>query len=406
MKSSLSRQTHALFFAEPVQRAALARERFFEDGERPSGLVGEPVLQSWMRCCNLRRKPQEMVSFEAVSRSRAQRSVTRNRDLLQASNPELGHLEAALGGTDCRVLLTDAQGVIIHATEGGNARSQPLLFAAARVGVNIAEGHIGTNAPGIVVHTGQACTVTGPEHFFSCLAAIHCAAAPIRNIHGEVAGVLDVSVEGSAFAFDAAAVVASYATTIENRLLLLQSSEHLVLRFQASPSLLGTPLEAMAGMDSSGHLVWLNAAARRLTGCLEPAGIPASDVFGAAPEQLLALSRQASAHTWRLPSGLGIWICGRAPASDGTDFRHAVALPQPVVAQASASPVQAPPEVAPAPSTLQDHSLRVIESTLAEHDGNIARAARALGVSRGMLYRRLRRSPAATAESAGPAEPR
>lgn len=382
-----------LFFSEPAQRTALAREQFFDEGQRPSGLVGEAVLQSWMRCCSARRQPREAVSFEPVSRSRMHSSLGRNRDLLQASNPELGHMEAALGGTECRVLLTDDQGVIIHATPLGGRRRQPLLEAASRVGVNIAESHVGTNAPGIVARTGQACTVSGAEHFFDCLQAMHCAAAPIRDIHGRLAGVLDISVEGQAFPFDAAAVVASYAATIENRLLLLQSAEHLVLCFQASPSLLGTPLEALAGIDDTGRLVWLNAAARRLTGCGNPTGSDVAAVFGASVEQLVSLSREGCARTWRLPNGLGIWIKGRPPRSDGVDFRHAIALAS--VSAAGVSQVGSPPvaRATAQPATLLDHSQRLIETTLAEHGGNIARAARALGVSRGMLYRRLRRDP-------------
>jgi len=381
-----------LFFSEPAQRTALARERFFEEGQRPSGLVDEAVFQSWLRCCSARRQPGEAVSFEPVSRSRVHSSLGRNRDLLQASHPELGHMEAALGGTDCRVLLTDDQGVIVHATPSGNRRTQALLDTASRVGVNIAEGHIGTSAPGIVARTGQSCSVAGAEHFFDCLRAMHCAAAPIRDIHGRLAGVLDISVEGQAFAFDAAAVVASYAATIENRLLLLQSAEHLVLSFQASPSLLGTPLEALAGIDRAGQLVWLNAVARRLTGCENPAGEGVASVFGAPADHLRSLARATSARIWQLPNGLGIWIRGRAPMADGVDFRHAVA-----VSPSPRTPTEAPTRPAPTaparPATLLDHSQQLIETTLAEHQGNIARAARSLGVSRGMLYRRLRRTP-------------
>ena len=124
------------------------------------------------------------MSFEPVSRSRVHASLSRNRQLLQAGNSELGHMEAALGGTDCRVLLTDAQGVIIHATDLPQAHDQPLLRAASRVGVNIAESHIGTSAPGIVVRTGEASSVAGGEHFHQCLQGLYCAAAPIHDIHG------------------------------------------------------------------------------------------------------------------------------------------------------------------------------------------------------------------------------
>jgi transcriptional regulator of acetoin/glycerol metabolism len=388
---------HQLFFRTAEQRTALARQQFFDEGARPSGLVGEAVIQSWLRCCKARQDPGERVSFEQVTRSRAHATLNRNRQLMQAGNHELNHMEEALSGTDCRVLLTDAHGVIIHATELTPTAGQPLLKTASRVGVNIAETHIGTTAPGIVVRSGEACTVAGAEHFFQCLQGLHCAAAPIHDIHGQLAGVLDISVEGGPFHFDAASVVGLYATTIENRLLQLQSVEHLVLHFQASPTLLDTPLEALAGIDASGRVLWLNAVARRLTGCTAQGQPMVEDVFGATLGWLLGLPRQTSVQTLHLPHGLGVWIKGRLTAPDGADFKHAVPVsrptPQaPVQPQLQAAIPEAESDNTASRSTLVDHSQRLIESTLAQCGGNIAKAARALGVSRGMLYRRLQKA--------------
>ncbi|MFO1297186.1 MAG: TonB-dependent receptor [Rubrivivax sp.] len=47
------------FFTSPEQRVALARDRYFEHGERPSGLsMSETVLQSWTRCtCGCAPRP-------------------------------------------------------------------------------------------------------------------------------------------------------------------------------------------------------------------------------------------------------------------------------------------------------------------------------------------------------------
>src|SRR5450755_2375351 len=58
------------FFSTPEQRLALARERFFEQGIRPSGLVGEAVIQSWSRCVQARRDPGEAIAFNPVTESR------------------------------------------------------------------------------------------------------------------------------------------------------------------------------------------------------------------------------------------------------------------------------------------------------------------------------------------------
>ena len=134
--------------------------------------------------------------------------------------------------------------------------------------MNISERMVGTTAPGIVASTGLACTVDGAEHYFDVLREMQCAAAPIRGVDGRLAGVLDLTVEAQRFGFDAASMVALYATTIENRLLQAQSREQLILRFQASPTLLGTPLEGLAGIAADGTIAWLNGAGARLIGHL------------------------------------------------------------------------------------------------------------------------------------------
>ena len=65
------------FFATAAERTALARERFFESGLRPSGLVSESVLQSWQRCQAARRPPRERLDFEPVTAARTQRALLR-----------------------------------------------------------------------------------------------------------------------------------------------------------------------------------------------------------------------------------------------------------------------------------------------------------------------------------------
>ena len=377
------------FFASPGQRVGLARERFFGEGQRPTGLVSEPVIQSWARCVGARRSPREAVAFDPVTRSRLSAALARNEHLLSAAAAELERLEAALGGTACRVLLTDADGVIVHATQAPNA-CEPVLQRAARLGVNIAEGQVGTNAPALVVKTGVPVTVLGAEHFFDCIQSLHCVAAPIRDGRGRLAGVLDLTLEARPFAFDAAALVGVYATAIENRLLQAGANEHLVLRFQVCTTMLGSPLQALVGVDSEGHVAWMNSTAQQLLGQGSGLERNAERLFGTSLEQLLAHTRHEGASALRLPNGLRVWLQARLPGQDGA--RRTVALAPPLAAP---SPAPEPPPALPAAapvsqSTLDQHTREVIERTLAEQNGNISRTARRLGVSRGLLYRRLR----------------
>jgi transcriptional regulator of acetoin/glycerol metabolism len=376
------------FFALPGQRVGLARERFFGSGQRPTGLVSEPVIQSWARCASARRSPREAIAFDPVTRSRLQAALGRNETLLRAASEEIARLETALGGTGCRVLLTDAEGVLVHTTQVTALSAEPVLKRLSRVGVNLAEGLVGTNAPAVVLKTGAPVTVTGAEHYFDCVQSLSCAAAPIRDGRGRLVGVLDLTVEARPFGFDAAALVGVYATAIENRLLQAAAADHLVLQFQVCQTLLGSPLQALVGVDGSGRVAWLNSTAQQLLGQGSQAEPAAEVLFGAPLAELLARSTLADARPLRLPNGLTVWLRTRLRARDGLPLRPQV---QQVEAAASVAIPAAPQAPMPLPApTLNQHTREVIERVLAQHGGNISRTARALGVSRGLLYRRMR----------------
>ncbi|MET1537555.1 GAF domain-containing protein, partial [Burkholderia sola] len=111
-------------------------------------------------------------------------------------------------------MLTCSEGVVLIASRP-TPGDGPLLLTAARVGVNIAEDAVGTGAPGVAVRTGEVCHVRGGEHFFRCLASLHCAAAPVRDASGRTVAMLDLSSEAAPFRFDAGAMAHMYATYIE-----------------------------------------------------------------------------------------------------------------------------------------------------------------------------------------------
>jgi sigma-54 dependent transcriptional regulator, acetoin dehydrogenase operon transcriptional activator AcoR len=363
------------FFATVADRLAWARQRYFDEGQRPSGLVSEPVIQSWQRCLAAGLKPHQRPEFEPVTRSRVSAALARGHTLLQAAAPEIDQLDTLLAGTGCKLLLTDGQGVVLRASAGGAEARSPLELGA-RVGVWFAEHHLGSTAPSVVARSGRACTVSGGEHFFGALEQVHCAAAPIRNRDGAIAAVLDVSIEGRPFAFDAFALVRLFATAIENRYVAGQARERLLVRFALAPSLLGTAMEGLAVVGEDGGVSWVNAAGLAL---LEPpGGTPqprhVEPLFGVQLQQLLQASGAQAPLPHRLPSGLGIWLAAVEPAGTGRAERDDGGT----LAEAAAPP------------SLDDVHRRHIEQTLAECRGNISAAARRLGVSRGLLYRRLR----------------
>jgi sigma-54 dependent transcriptional regulator, acetoin dehydrogenase operon transcriptional activator AcoR len=409
----------SLFQSRPA-RLELARQRFFEEGQAPTGVVSAAVFESWARCMRLHGNPHERATFEPVTASRAHLALMKNRPLHQAWMAEVPRLEATLSSTSCTAMLTDATGVLIGSVCVGRSH-EALMPVVTRLGVNLSEDAVGTTAPGVAARTGKPVCVVGGEHFFDSVKEMHCAAAPIRDIRGRLAGVLDISSEHIPFAFDAAAVVGVFAGAMENRLLVAQSTEHLVIRFQVAAELLDSAMVGLVGIDVDGHLAWENGVARSLLGglCLpehHPERAP-DEWFGLAWAQLAALPATGAARL-ALPNGLQVWARAEMQAPDGRRAlvvsasppatasvatpavsAHAVPPAVPIATDTEVSGVELPAADAPSegPATsgtprLRESDLELIQNTLRACSGNVSDAAKRLDVSRGLIYRRLRAS--------------
>jgi transcriptional regulator of acetoin/glycerol metabolism len=424
------------FFANRLQVVELARRRYFEEGIPPSGVISEAVFQSWARCQRLHDGPARKVEFQPVTTSRTQLALQRNRLLHEAWLAEATDLLVLLGTSSCAAMLTDGSGVLIGATCAGRPHEN-LMPVATRLGVDLSEEAVGTTAPGVVVRTGQPVCVIGSEHFFNDVRQMHCAAAPIRDTRGLVAGVLDISSESIAFGFDAASVVGHLACAIENRLLVAQASDQLVLRLQMTPPLLDSSAVGLIGIALDGRIAWMNGIASRLL------GVPALDrtqelpsaeaVLGNTFGRLASLP-QKGVTVLSLPNGLTVWVrsdwrikesrhdAAEVPVQDSNEVADSLAAQrkQSKLSADGAIPhslsdpdrpileavLLAPPREAGAetdlmnqgadsgrwcmtPQDLKANHQDLVQKTLRECDGNLSQAARLLGVSRGWIYRRM-----------------
>ena len=89
------------FFVTREERVALARQRYFEEGILPTGVVSEAVFQSWTRCHRSSQKPHDKIEFQPVSLSRSQLALQKNRTLHEAWLDEMPALGSALGSAHC-----------------------------------------------------------------------------------------------------------------------------------------------------------------------------------------------------------------------------------------------------------------------------------------------------------------
>ena len=133
-------------------------------------------------------------------------------------------------------------------------------------------------------------------------------------------------------------------------------------------------------------------AARLLGVAQGETGLHIDDVFGIALNRMALLTRAANAALHRLPNGLNVWLAARMQARDGAGpLFQLQAPPRPEAVRI--------PLAEPAAATLRDNDRHLIVQTLQACEGNVSKAARKLGVSRGLIYRHLKQAKAEPADS-------
>ena len=207
------------------------------------------------------------------------------RRLAQA---ELETLSRQIAGSNFLLAFADQEGVVLD------------LYADNRFTMNAGEDAIlpgsvwtesvaGTNGLGTALAAGTAVAVTGMEHFFLKLGDISCSAAPVRDAHGQVVGVLDASSCYESRQRHTQALVQMAATHIENRLLAHQMRGQWILAVHPRAEFLGTLSTGLLAFDGQGVLVAVNGPAHHLLSGLEVVrGTRFEELFGESLDQVLA----------------------------------------------------------------------------------------------------------------------
>jgi transcriptional regulator of acetoin/glycerol metabolism len=326
---------------------SIARQRFFAEGERPTGLVSNVILESWQRCVALGLAAGARPELEPIPSSALTELHDRHEILRRICRPELEALHADAHDTGAIAILTGPDGFVLDAV--GDAR---FLDKAARValrpGVPWSENATGTNAIGTALVERRPVEVRGAEHYFEPHRILSCSASPIFDPHGRLAGVLDLSGEASVQHVHALGMVRLAVDQIEHRLFEQVCQGREVIRCHRDAALLGTPREALLVFE--GHR--LVAANRH---ALELFGFGWDELGRRRYDELFAGALPGSGRNGLLRDHFGTTLHARR---DGTSTRIAAARP-------SAAPRPALPR-APAP---------VFDAQL---DADLARAVRLL----------------------------
>ena len=289
------------------------------------------LVASWRRSSRLHQlDPSGTRPPLRLTEPELRRTIERVEPLIRAAQSAMDRLYQAVGGLGCCVLLAGRDGVPV---DRRGVAADDVTFEAWGLwtGSLWSEEHEGTNGIGTCLVEQRGLTIARDQHFFTRNTLLSCTAVPVYNHDARLAGVLDVSScradRTDAFASLILLAVGEASRRIEAR--LFRDA------FAKARIVLAPPTEA----HGSGLLA-----------------IDADDlVIGATRAARLALGLAPDRPLRPVPT---------ADLLSGSEGRQ---------------------------EHLGDAERAVLQRALARADGNVSAAAKALGVSRATLHRKLNR---------------
>jgi len=220
----------------------------------------EFIEQSHLRCTALGLTRVERPDFEPMIRGDLTVARERNQRLLTHAAPVMEMLFEQIVNTESMIVLTDAQGTILHSIGDDEFLARAGKVALAP-GVNWAEQSKGTNAIGTALVEERPTLVHAGEHFIHANSFLTCSAAPIVDPRGNMLGVLDVTGDQVSYHQHTMGLVRMSARMIENHWLSEDYGNRLRLHFHVRPEFIGTLLEGIIVVGGDGRILGANRSA-------------------------------------------------------------------------------------------------------------------------------------------------
>lgn len=333
----------------PTQRNASVHAETHAVAVRPPRV--EFIERSHQRSAALGLSRGDKRDVDPMIRSDLNVARERNHRLYVHAAPVMQLLFEQIVNTESMIVLTDAQGTILHSV-GDDEFLERADKVALAPGENWAEHSKGTNAIGTALFEEAPTLVHAHEHFIHANSFLTCSAAPIFDPRGNMLGVLDVTGDHRGYHQHTMGLVRMSARMIENHWLSDDFNNRLRLHFHSRAEFIGTLLEGIVVVGPDGRILGANRGALDQLG-LSGAALRAHSVtslFGTTPAAIydhFRMPLSAPMHL-SLPSGQQFHATARfdwpsRPVIGGMgrgDAAHEV-QPVDIVSPAPASPLPA-----------------------------------------------------------------
>ena len=187
--------------------------------------------------------------------------LDQNRVLCSHAFPVMETLYEQIVNTHSMIVLTDADGLILHSL-GDDDFLRRADKVALRAGALWSEQQQGTNAIGMAIAERDAVTVFGDQHYLRANQFLACSSVPILDPFGHLLGVLDVTGDCRSHHQHTMALAKMSGQMIENHLFSSAFTEALRIHFHSRPEFIGTLMEGIAAFGVDGRFLSANRSAQ------------------------------------------------------------------------------------------------------------------------------------------------
>lgn len=199
-------------------------------------------------------RPETQPDYTPLNRADLGILLERNFSLHRHAVPVMESLYEQIIHTHHMVVLTDANGAILH-TIGDADFLEKADRVALSPGVAWSEQSKGTNAIGTAIAEQNSTVIHAGQHYLTVNHFLTCSAAPIFDASGKVLGVLDVTGDQHHFHRHTLGLVRMSAQMIENQLFCGANQDALTLHFHSRPEFVGTLMEGLISFSPDGRFL-------------------------------------------------------------------------------------------------------------------------------------------------------
>lgn len=204
---------------------------------------------------------EDIVRPTVLTKSAFEIARDRSARLLKYGQGSMENTHEQLAGTHSAVMLADSDGVIlcckgdIDFTTGPHGRA----FVA---GVCLGEGVAGTNAVGTCIANRAPVAIDTLEHYLPQFRPLCGSAAPVFDPNGLLLGVIAAYSTSPGSQALTLGLIRTVAVLIQNRILVREFANEILVHFHPSAEYLGTIKQGTAVFTADGKLIATNGAAR------------------------------------------------------------------------------------------------------------------------------------------------